>query len=126
MRGLWAKPVIDIDVVIKDSTVLADVIAALNKIGYIHEGDLGIAGREAFAYEGKEHLQAHHLYVCTQDSRELRRHTAFRDYLRTQPEAADEYSRIKREGAVLYPHSIDKYIAHKSGFIERIYRATGV
>ncbi|WP_330374432.1 hypothetical protein [Lachnobacterium bovis] len=29
----------------------------LKSIGYIHEGNLGIPGREAFAYEGKEHLQ---------------------------------------------------------------------
>ena len=28
------------------------VIAALREIGYRHEGDLGIAGREAFAYDG--------------------------------------------------------------------------
>ncbi len=30
---------------------------ALKSIGYIHEGNLGISGREAFAYKGKEHLQ---------------------------------------------------------------------
>ena len=34
-----------------------DAILALKSIGYIHEGNLGISGREAFAYKGKEHLQ---------------------------------------------------------------------
>ena len=119
--GLSAKPIIDIDVIIKDYSVLKDVVSALGKIGYRHKGDLGIAGREAFAYDGKEHLRKHHLYVCPQDSEELHRHIAFRDHLRTHPEAVREYSRIKEEGARLYPDDIEKYIEYKSPFIEKIY-----
>ena len=37
-----------------------------------------------------------------------------------------EYSRIKMEGAKLYPHDIDAYIEHKSSLIESIYREIGV
>ena len=121
VEGLSAKPVIDIDVVIKDTSILEPVISALAKIGYRHEGDLGIPGREAFKYEGKEHLMKHHLYVCAKDSDELKRHLAFRDYLRSHPEAVKEYSRVKTEGAELYPYDIDKSIEHKSPFIEEIY-----
>ncbi len=124
--GMAAKPVIDIDVVIKDGSLLEETICRLGRIGYQHEGDLGIAGREAFRYEGKEHLKKHHLYVCPQDSPELKRHIAFRDYLRANPEAAEEYSRIKTEGAELYPYDIEKYIEHKAPFIERIYRELGI
>ena len=94
VRGLSAKPVIDIDVVIKDYSQFDNVVTSLNQIGYHHEGDLGIAGREAFKYTGKEHLKKHHLYVCPQDSPELKRHIAFRDYLRSHPEAVREYSRV--------------------------------
>ena len=61
VEGLSAKPIIDIDVVIKDYTVFEEVVSALDTIGYRHEGDLGIAGREAFKYEGKDHLRKHHL-----------------------------------------------------------------
>ncbi len=120
VEGLAAKPIIDIDVVVKNEN-LTDAISALNKTGYIHEGDLGIPGREAFAYEGKEHLQKHHLYVCPEDSLELKRHLAFRDYLRTHPSSVEEYSRIKMEAAALYPEDIDKYIEHKAPTIEHIY-----
>ena len=120
--GLSAKPIIDIDVVIRDYASLDAVISALKAIGYHHEGDLGIPGREAFGYEGKDHLRKHHLYVCPQDSLELKRHIAFRDYLRDHPDAAREYSRIKEEGSALHPHDIDGYIEHKSAFIARIYR----
>ena len=126
VQGLSAKPIIDIDVVIKDYTVLEDVVSALGEIGYQHEGNLGIAGREAFKYDGKDHLKKHHLYVCPEDSPELRRHIAFRDYLRAHPEAVREYSRIKEEGAKQYPDDMERYIEHKSPFIEKIYAEIGI
>ncbi|MBO4579161.1 MAG: GrpB family protein [Clostridiales bacterium] len=119
--GLAAKPVIDIDVVIENLSIFEEVRSALDSIGYRHEGDLGISGREAFKYDGKEHLRKHHLYVCSKDSGELKRHIMFRDYLRAHPEAAEEYGRIKTEGAKLYPYNIDKYIEYKTPFIENIY-----
>ena len=126
VRGLSAKPIIDIDIVIRDYSIFDAVVSALQAIGYFHEGDLGIAGREAFKYDGKDHLQKHHLYVCPQNSAELKRHIAFRDYLRSHPEAVREYSRIKEEGAALFPNDIEKYIEHKAPFIQKIYQEIGV
>ena len=120
VEGLSAKPIIDIDVVVQPGDVDA-AIKALAAIGYNHEGNLGIEGREAFNYSGKEHLREHHLYVCPEDSPELKRHLAFRDYLRSHKEAVEEYSKIKLEAAALYPHDIDGYIKHKSLVIEKIY-----
>ena len=120
VEGLSAKPIIDIDVVVQPGDVDA-AIKALAAIGYNHEGNLGIEGREAFNYSGKEHFREHHLYVCPEDSPELKRHLAFRDYLRSHKEAVEEYSKIKLEAAALYPHDIDGYIKHKSSVIEKIY-----
>ena len=126
VRGLSAKPIIDIDVVMIDYTVWEDVASALGEIGYQHEGNLGIVGREAFRYDGKEHLKKHHLYVCPKDLPELKRHIAFRDYLRTHPDAVREYSHIKEEAAKQYPNDIERYIEHKSPFIEKIYAEIGI
>ena len=126
VKGLCAKPIIDIDVVIDDRAGLEAVIAALGRIGYQHEGNLGIEGREAFKYEGKAHLRRHHLYVCARDSAELKRHLAFRDYLRANPAAARAYGKLKEEGASLYPDDIEAYIAHKAPFIDAIYREIGL
>ena len=123
--GLSAKPIIDIDVVVRAGDVQA-AIQALAGIGYNHEGNLGIPGREAFGYSGKEHLQEHHLYLCPEDSPELKRHLAFRNYLREHPQAVEEYSRIKLEAAALFPHDIDGYINHKSPVIEKIYKEIGI
>ena len=126
VEGLSAKPIIDIDVVIEDRSKLDEVIKALGTIGYTHEGDQGIPGREAFHFSGKEHLRNHHLYVCDKNASELKRHLSFRDYLRAHPEAVAEYSRIKEEGAVLFPYDIDGYIEHKGPFIQGIYKEIGL
>lgn len=124
--GLAAKPIIDMDVVIQDYSVFSQVVQLLESGGYYYEGDLGIAGREAFAYTGKEHLQKHHLYVCPSDSKELRRHLTFRDHLRKSREAAAEYERIKIKAARQFPDSIEDYLQAKSPFIEEIYRQCGI
>ena len=44
----------------------------------------------------------------------------------SHPEAVREYSRIKEEGAALYPFDIEKYIEHKSPFVEKIYSEIGI
>ena len=121
VEGLCAKPCIDIDVVIRDRSDLDAVVMELAKIGYIHEGDLGIRGREAFRYEDKPHLMSHHLYVCAKDCAELHRHITFHEYLRAHPEAAEAYSRTKQEAAELFPNDIEQYIAYKSPCIAQIY-----
>lgn len=126
VKGMSAKPCIDIDVVIRDYSVFDDVVQRLNAIGYIHEGDLGIKGREAFKYSDKPHLTVHHLYVCPQDSKELRRHITFREFLRGNPEAVKRYSQVKETAAKLFPNDINKYIEYKSPCIEELYRQCGL
>ena len=126
VEGVSAKPIIDIDVVIKDYSIFNDVTRNLEKLGYIHEGDLGIKDREAFKYLDKPHLQKHHLYVCPQYSAELRRHIAFRDFLRSNPEAVKKYSLVKETAAKLFPDDIDKYIEYKSPCIKELYSLSGI
>ena len=121
VEGLSAKPVIDLDIVIeKDKfTIIKEL---LNKKGYEYEGDLGIEGREAFSYSGKEELMTHHLYVCPKNSKELFKHITFRNFLENNPALAAEYSKVKEQAAVLYPDDIDKYMEFKSEIIEKIYK----
>ena len=126
VEGLSAKPCIDVDVVIKDYSVFDEIVRKLGAIGYIHEGDLGIKDREAFKYTDKPHLMMHHLYVCPQCSEELRRHVVFRDFLRSNPEAAKKYGRVKEEAAELFPNDIEKYIGYKSPCIEELYAECGL
>ena len=126
VKGMSAKPCIDIDVVIRDYSVFDAVVQKLDAIGYIHEGDLGIQDREAFKYADKPHLMTHHLYVCPRDSEELHRHIVFRDFLRKNPEAVKEYSMVKEKAAALFPDDIEQYIAFKAPCIEELYIKCGL
>ena len=126
VKGLSAKPCIDIDVIIEDYADFDKVVQKHNGIGYIHEGDLGIQDREAFRYTDKPHLLTHHLYVCPRYSRELRRHLTFRDFLRSDPEAVKKYSQVKETAAQLFPEDIDGYMAYKSPCIAELYRLCGL
>ena len=126
VEGLSAKPIIDIDVIIKDYSMFDAVVSKLEAIGYLHEGNLGIKDREAFKYSNKPHLQQHHLYVCPQQSKELYRHITFRDFLINNPEAVKKYSAVKEKAAQLFPDNIEKYIAYKSPCIEELYRLCGL
>ena len=126
VEGMSAKPCIDVDVIIKDYSAFDAVVRKLASIGYIHEGDLGIKGREAFKYSDKPHLMTHHLYVCPQDSEELHKHVTFRDFLRSNADAVKKYSAVKETAAKLFPNDIDKYIAYKSPCIEELYALCGL
>ena len=126
VEGMSAKPCIDMDVIIKDYSAFAAVVDGLKGIGYIHEGDLGVRDREAFKYTDKPYLMTHHLYVCPQYSEELHRHTTFRDFLRSNPEAVQKYSLIKEKAAELFPNDIDGYIEYKSPCIEELYKECGL
>ena len=122
VKGLSAKPCIDIDVIIRDSSVFPIVCSKLAEIGYIHEGNLGIKDREAFRYTDKPHLQLHHLYVCTKDSAELHRHITFRNFLRNNEDAVKMYSSVKEKAAESYPNNIAQYMEYKSSCIESLYK----
>src|SRR5579859_1543910 len=101
--GIKAKPVIDIDIIVEKPERLRDVILQLEGLGYIHAGDLGIEGREAFSRTSSEvpvshprrEWPPHHLYVCRQGIESLQNHLLLRDYLRNHPEKAREYSALK-------------------------------
>lgn len=121
--GLAAKPIIDLDVVVASRDDVPKAIEALGRFAYVHQGDLGIPGREAF--RGPATVPGHHLYLCAADSAELRRHLAFRDYLRAHPDSVAEYARVKRELAARFPEDRDAYTEGKTAFVEGILRAAG-
>jgi GrpB-like predicted nucleotidyltransferase (UPF0157 family) len=126
VEGLAAKPIIDIDIVIKDYNSLEMINSKLASIGYIYEGDLGIKDRLAFKYMDKPNLMKHHLYVCPEYSEELKRHIAFRDYLREHKEDRDWYGDVKLLAAKHYPEDIDSYMIAKKPCCAEILRRCGL
>ena len=115
--GLAAKPIIDIDMVIDDESALPAVIERLATIGYAFEGDLGVPGRYASVAPGE--LPRHHPYVCVKDHLELKRHVAFRDILRDNPQMAAAYGSLKYELVSHFGCDRDGYSRAKTDFVER-------
>ncbi len=109
--GLAAKPVIDMDVVAHD---VPSAIHALETLGYRHEGDKGIPGREAMQSLAGD--PRHHLYVCAPDAAPLIEHLRFRDYLRANPSVAAEYAALKRRLAAMYD-DVEPYAVAKTDFV---------
>ncbi len=117
---LAAKPILDVDVVVASVSQVQAVIARLAEIGYMHLGDLGIAGREAFA--SPSNTPVHHLYVIVKGSEPWRNHIQFRDYLREHAEAAEAYARLKRSLAEKFRNDRDGYTGAKTDFVDEILR----
>jgi GrpB-like predicted nucleotidyltransferase (UPF0157 family) len=116
--GLAAKPIIDMDVVVPSVADIPDAISRLATLGYVHQGDLGIPGREAFASPAGK--PRHHLYVCPLGGEELRRHCSFRDHLLTHPDDARSYADLKRAAALRFTDDRSAYTEAKSRFVESV------
>ena len=115
--GLAAKPVIDLNLIVRPED-LPRAIELLRSLGYQHEGDRGVPGREAFRWPPGE--ERHHLYVCDPESLALRRHLLFREHLRAHPATARAYADLKR--ALVQRHATDReaYQHGKAAFIEAV------
>jgi GrpB-like predicted nucleotidyltransferase (UPF0157 family) len=116
--GLLAKPIIDLDVVVRSNTDIPPAIQRLATIGYRHEGNLAVEGREAFRWPPGE--APHHLYLVAAGARELQRHIAFRDALRADDALRDRYAELKRTLARLHPDDRLAYTMGKQEFIARV------
>lgn len=129
VKGLWAKPILDIDIIVGDSHVCDLAIERLKTVGYVHLGDLGIEGREAFSYS-KDNPQIkwmdHHLYVCLAGSTNLNNHLLLRQHLRSNKKAVAVYSKLKVQLAKEFPHDIDAYVEGKSELIASFLAVEGM
>ncbi|HDR8181188.1 TPA: GrpB family protein [Bacillus thuringiensis] len=127
VKGLTSKPILDIDIVIEDYEIFPEVVTKLGTIGYYHQAEWSFKGREAFGrkdafvpWDGESIVwMEHHLYVCDKESEELRRHIAFRDYLREHEDLAVEYGHLKEELA-RESKSRTNYSEGKTKFITNI------
>jgi GrpB-like predicted nucleotidyltransferase (UPF0157 family) len=117
--GIWAKPVLDILAGRPAGAPVADYVAALQRAGYVHRGEQGIAGREFFR---RGQPRAYHVHLVVQDDALWRRYLAFRDYLRGDQDDAQRCSALKRSLAAQFPRDREAYIDGKAAFVQNILR----
>ncbi|MFI6756242.1 GrpB family protein [Rhodococcus sp. BL-253-APC-6A1W] len=115
--GLVAKPILDIDVIVQREHV-APAIRALADAGYVHRGDLGVAGREAFRAPAGG--PARNVYVCVEGTLHLRNHLAVRSVLRSHPDLRDAYGEVKLALAGDPAMTTERYVAGKSAILQTV------
>lgn len=121
--GLSAKPIIDMTIVVPSTSHMPILIDRLTTINYVHNGDQGVPGREAF--KRPQNTPAHNLYACAQDNLNLRNHLTIRNHLKQNPKAIQAYGDLKKQLAQKYPHDIDAYVDGKTEFLLSILKNEG-
>ena len=119
---LGAKPIIDVIVAVNHLNDAERCIEPLATIGYeyVPEYEDEMAERRYF-HKGKPPKEQHyHLHMVELTSDFWKRHLLFRDYLRTHPETAQEYFKLKKRLATKYRSDREEYTDAKTSFIESV------
>ncbi|MBD2353028.1 GrpB family protein [Tolypothrix sp. FACHB-123] len=119
---IYAKPIIDILVQVKDIAKVDEQSSAMTALGYEIMGEFGIAGRRFFRKHNDQGIRTHHVHIFQINVSEVQRHLAFRDYMIAHPEDALKYSDLKRGLAKQYPEDMEGYVNGKDGFIKEMER----
>jgi GrpB-like predicted nucleotidyltransferase (UPF0157 family) len=114
-----AKPVIDMLAVVADVAALDARSLLIAELGYESLGEFGIVGRRYFR-KSKNGVRTHQIHAFAKGSPEIRRHVAFRDYLRAHHAEAQRYAQLKEDLAARFSNSRDRYTEGKTNFIRAI------
>jgi GrpB-like predicted nucleotidyltransferase (UPF0157 family) len=114
---LCAKPIVDILVGLRELELSDSEIEAMRTLGYEYLGELGIPGR-LFFRKG-ENPRTHNVHVVEYGGEHWRRHIAFRDALRSDPEERRRYDELKRRLAS-EGHPREAYTEMKTPFIRAV------
>jgi GrpB-like predicted nucleotidyltransferase (UPF0157 family) len=120
--GMTAKPIIDLILVIEPED-FDQARALLAARGYFYQGDKGIEGREVFRLgdvPAKATRPPHHLYVCPERSAELKRETAFRDFLKQSKEYVERLGDLKWSLAEAFNNDREAYMEGKAALCREI------
>src|SRR3984885_9776729 len=121
---LSAKPIIDILIAVRSlADARATFVEALRNLDYVYWADNPKKDRMFFV-RGMPPFgprRSHHVHV-TEPHGEMWQRLAFRDYLRTHPEEAGTYERLKRRLAAEHQADREAYTSAKSAYVESVMR----
>lgn len=116
VAGMAAKPTIDIMVGVKDLAVDDSVVGPLAAMGYRYLGEYGIPGRHFFR---KGSPPSHHIHWVRTGGDFWWKQVVFRDYMRSAPEDARDYEKLKRSLAERFHNDRARYTASKTEFVTK-------
>jgi len=114
---LASKPIIDILPEVSDIAKVDSLNEELATFGYQAMGEYGVPGRRYFRrLENEKHLVLLHCYQA--GNSEIRRHLAFRDYLISHPDVANQYAQLKISLVRKFPNDSEAYLQGKQSWIQ--------
>lgn len=96
VEGIWAKPQVDILVIVEDSSQVDDLIKPMLAQGYNYHEDFLEFDEHYFTRDEPSGERTVSIHVRPKDNPESISPIYFRDYLRSHPEERDLYSEEKR------------------------------
>ncbi|MHA1211112.1 MAG: GrpB family protein [Candidatus Heimdallarchaeota archaeon] len=118
--GLGAKPIIDIMVGIETLDEAEKCIKLLESIDYVYNPTYEEKFPERRSLDKKTNGIKIHLYLVDINTEYWKKHILFRDFLRTNPDLAKEYNKLKEELAKKYRLDRQAYAEGKSKFIKKV------
>ena len=119
VKGLAAKSIIDIMPVVTNISLVDKHNKEFVAIGYECMGEFGIEGRRYFRKGGDN--RTHQIHIFEQSNhKDINRHIAVRDFLRTHPDIALEYGELKMELAYRFSEDIEGYCTGKDAFVKQL------
>ncbi len=122
--GLVAKPIVDMLAVVKDISPMIAEEESLRQIGWLLAPEPGddIERRLSFCTPSRE-LRTHHLHIVEEEFSGWRGWLAFRDYLRKNPDVAQEYGELKSQLSIEHgsdANQRDQYRAGKADWVSTV------
>ncbi|MFD1929577.1 GrpB family protein [Sporosarcina siberiensis] len=117
VKGLKAKPIIDIAVEIKDFNDGKHCIAPLESLGYSYRGINILPDRHYF---NKAEPRTHQIHMYQKGNKFLVEQLKFRNYLRSNDNAKMEYEELKIKLSKVNKHNKHKYADEKTDFISSV------
>ncbi|MFB5664255.1 GrpB family protein [Alteribacillus sp. HJP-4] len=114
----YAKPIIDILIVVKNIEKVDLYNEELRKFGYKPKGENGISGRRYFP-KGNEN-RTHHVHIFQVGNENIKTHLDFKEYLIKYPEDAKRYGDLKIKLAKQFSEDHYKYQAEKQEFVNEL------
>lgn len=118
--GLCAKPVIDVDVTLRDLTDIPAASAILMAATYEPRGNH--YDDEMWAFLKRSPVPQQRVYLCPPNNGTHKRRLLFRDFLRDNRDVARAYGSLKRNLSKEFAYDGDRYTRAKSQFIDAMVR----
>lgn len=114
----YAKPIIDILIVVHTIEKVDLFADKMQSIGYVARGEYGIAGRRYFP-KGLD-KRTHHVHIYQQGHENIEKHLSFKTYLLNNPDIAQEYGDLKMKLASKYSDDTHLYQKGKEAFVNKL------